>query len=278
MIRYGVIGTGMMGIEHINNLLHLDGVEVTAVADPHGPSIDAARAAVGDPSLPAFEDHVGIASSGLCDALVLVTPNFTHADILVDLLANDHHLLVEKPLATTVEDCRRVLAAAEGRDALTWMGLEYRYMPPVAALIEEVRAGTAGTLRMLHVREHRFPFLPKVDDWNRFSENTGGTLVEKACHFFDLMRGEDVDAAVVPDGQHDATREAVAEARGEDDPPLAVQRVLVLAEEHGPTSFPCVLPSIVTPRESVRSLTPEPSTSPHSKPHHPSRQRERAVK
>jgi len=41
---------------------------------------------------------------------------------------------------------------------------------------------------MLTVREHRYPFLPKVGNWNRFSKNTGGTLVEKCCHFFDLMR------------------------------------------------------------------------------------------
>jgi predicted dehydrogenase len=40
---------------------------------------------------------------------------------------------------------------------------------------------------MLSIREHRFPFLQKVGNWNRFTENTGGTLVEKCCHFFDLM-------------------------------------------------------------------------------------------
>ena len=65
--------------------------------------------------------------------------------------------------------------------------MEYRYMPPVAQLIGHVRDGTIGTLRTA-MREHRFPFLPKVGDWNRFSRRTGGTLVEKCCHFFDLMR------------------------------------------------------------------------------------------
>ena len=40
---------------------------------------------------------------------------------------------------------------------------------------------------MIAIREHRFPFLKKVDNWNRFSKNTGGTLVEKCCHFFDVM-------------------------------------------------------------------------------------------
>jgi predicted dehydrogenase len=40
---------------------------------------------------------------------------------------------------------------------------------------------------MVSIREHRLPFLKKVADWNRFTRNTGGTLVEKCCHFFDLM-------------------------------------------------------------------------------------------
>jgi len=60
-------------------------------------------------------------------------------------------------------------------------------MPPVTRVIDEARAGTVGRLRMVAIREHRFPFLRKVGDWNRFARNTGGTLVEKCCHFFDLM-------------------------------------------------------------------------------------------
>ncbi|MEP7210403.1 MAG: Gfo/Idh/MocA family oxidoreductase, partial [Alphaproteobacteria bacterium] len=69
-----------------------------------------------------------------------------------------------------------------------WTAMEYRYMPPAVEFINELRADRIGPLRMLSIREHRFPFLPKVGDWNRFSRNTGGTMVEKCCHFFDLMR------------------------------------------------------------------------------------------
>jgi predicted dehydrogenase len=61
-------------------------------------------------------------------------------------------------------------------------------MPPVARFLREVDAGGLGKLHMIFVREHRFPFLTKVGNWNRFNRNTGGTLVEKCCHFFDLMR------------------------------------------------------------------------------------------
>ncbi len=185
MLRYGVIGTGMMGIEHMMNIAHIDGAEVTAYADTHEASRIAAATIA--PDAIGFADHRELLGSGLCDAVVVATPNHTHVDVLADVLATELHTLVEKPLATTVEDCRRIEAWAGARSAVTWVAMEYRYMPPVHRLIEEVRAGTVGRAQMFSIREHRFPFLPKVDDWNRFSANTGGTLVEKCCHYFDLM-------------------------------------------------------------------------------------------
>ncbi len=185
MLRYGVIGTGMMGIEHMMNVRSVEGAEVTAYADPHEQSRIAAATIA--PEAVSFTDHRELLGSGLCDAIVVATPNHTHAAVLEEVLATDLHVLTEKPLATTIEDCRRIEALAGDRDAITWVGLEYRYMPPVARLIAEVRAGTVGVPHTFAIREHRFPFLPKVDDWNRFNANTGGTLVEKCCHFFDLM-------------------------------------------------------------------------------------------
>ena len=193
VVRYGVIGTGMMGVEHIQNILHLDGTEVTAVSDPYGPSRDAAVAEVtgaGRAAPQVFDDHRDLLGSGLVDAVVIASPNMTHVDVLGDVLDTDVHVMVEKPLCTTVADCRRVVdaAAAGPADRVVWMGLEYRYMPPTTALLGEIRSGTVGQVHMVAIREHRFPFLVKVGDWNRFSRNTGGTLVEKCCHFFDLMR------------------------------------------------------------------------------------------
>src|SRR5574341_2181823 len=122
------------------------------------------------------------------DAVVVATPNHTHAAVLKDLLQTDKHILCEKPLCTTIEDCRWVVDAVQDRRPVFWVGMEYRYSPPVERFVAELRAGAAGTVKMLSIREHRFPFLPKVGDWNRFNRNTGGTLVEKSCHHFDLMR------------------------------------------------------------------------------------------
>ncbi|MEK9637146.1 MAG: Gfo/Idh/MocA family oxidoreductase, partial [Acidimicrobiaceae bacterium] len=184
-LRYGIIGSGMMGVEHIENLSHTEGVEVTAIADPDPGSREFAGALV--PDALHYTNHEALIADNVCDAVVVASPNFTHVDVLRDLLATDLHVLVEKPLCTTVDDCYTILELAEGRSAITWVGLEYRYMPPIARLIDEVEAGAVGVPKMISIREHRFPFLEKVGDWNRFSENTGGTLVEKCCHFFDLM-------------------------------------------------------------------------------------------
>jgi len=187
-MRYAIIGSGMMGQEHIENLKLLDGVEVVALADPD-PGMLAQAAAAVPGEVRTYADHRELlAAAGGVDALLIVSPNHTHVDVLGDALGSGLPILVEKPLCTTVEDCDRVIRQAKGRQAPVWVAMEYRYMPPVARLIQEVRAGTVGTLRMLAIREHRFPFLVKVGNWNRFARNSGGTLVEKCCHFFDLMR------------------------------------------------------------------------------------------
>ena len=186
-IRWGIVGAGMMGIEHIQNLAITPGAQVVALADPHVPSIARAQASVGG-AVATFDTAEALAASGLCDAVVVASPNFTHIDVLQPLFAAGVHILCEKPLATTVADAKAVAARAAAYDRVFWTGMEYRYMPPAAAFIERVHGGAVGRLRMLSIREHRFPFLPKVGDWNRFAANTGGTMVEKCCHFFDLMR------------------------------------------------------------------------------------------
>jgi predicted dehydrogenase len=190
-LRYGVIGCGSMGREHIENLFAMGGVQVTALADPHGPSVDAALQACAQALRPApqvFADHRGLLASSLCDAIVIATPNFTHAAMLRDALAVPTlHILVEKPLVTRIEDGLDLIQRAQGRSGIVWVAQEYRYMPPVAELLRRAHGGDVGRIHQVAIREHRAPFYPKVGDWNRFNANTGGTLVEKCCHYFNLM-------------------------------------------------------------------------------------------
>ncbi|QYJ07038.1 Gfo/Idh/MocA family protein [Qipengyuania flava] len=188
--RYAIIGCGMMGREHMRNIALVPGAELVAIADPDEGSRAAAQALGKElgQDFALFEDTASLFASATVDAVIIASPNFTHFGALGEIMPLGPAILVEKPLCTTIEDAAAIAKAAEDYPALFWVGLEYRYMPPVTRFIERVQAGETGAVRMMSIREHRFPFLPKVGDWNRFNRNTGGTLVEKCCHFFDLMR------------------------------------------------------------------------------------------
>ena len=185
-IRYGIIGTGMMGCEHIMSLKLIPDAQVTAIADPHETSRRWGRDFAGD-GVEVYDDYRELLRRAPVDAVVIATPNYTHFEVLQDVFRTRKHILVEKPLCTETAQCLRIVEAAATHPGVVWVGMEYRYMRAVGALVDEVRRGAVGRLWMLAIREHRFPFLTKIGDWNRFNRNTGGTLVEKCCHFFDLM-------------------------------------------------------------------------------------------
>ena len=85
-MRYGIIGCGSMGREHIENIRALGGgAKVTAIADPHAPSREAALA-LGE-GIVAFERTDQLLNSGLVDVLVIASPNFTHIGVMREALA-----------------------------------------------------------------------------------------------------------------------------------------------------------------------------------------------
>jgi predicted dehydrogenase len=187
-LRYGIVGTGLMGAEHIRNIRLLPGARITAIADPVPASLAAAREALGPAAVETFADAATLAEQADIDAVIVATPNHTHRAVLTPLFGRPIAILCEKPLGTTREDALWIAGQAARHPAPFWVGMEYRYMPPAAAFLRMLREGAIGRLAMLSIREHRRPFLPKVGDWNRFARNSGGTMVEKCCHFFDLMR------------------------------------------------------------------------------------------
>ena len=189
-VSYGLIGAGMMGQEHMRNLSLIEGAQLTALADPNPFMRQQAEDLAHSQKLniKAFSDHKALLDAGLCDALIVASPNHTHFPVLRDAIATGRPILAEKPLATDYQDCQTLRKQAEKYQTLVWVAMEYRYMPPTTRLCQLAQSGTLGDLKMFSIREHRYPFLRKVGDWNRFSAQTGGTMVEKCCHFFDLMR------------------------------------------------------------------------------------------
>ena len=185
-LNYGIIGCGMMGQEHLRNIALLEDASVAAIFDPD-PGMRA-KAAEFAPEATLVDSLADVVRHPKVNVLLIVSPNYLHLRQLEEIAAiRPLPILCEKPLFTDPADAPRLAALRSAYPAPIWVAMEYRYMPPVAHLIREAREATGG-IKMLTIREHRFPFLEKVGDWNRFNRNSGGTLVEKCCHFFDLMR------------------------------------------------------------------------------------------
>jgi predicted dehydrogenase len=122
------------------------------------------------------------------DALIISTPNYTHLDLLKIAVQSGKNIFLEKPMATTVKDAYEIMKIAEGYPALLQIGLQYRYKSMyVESIYEALERQTLGSIKMINITEHRIPFLDKVKQWNKFSKYSGGTLVEKCCHYFDLL-------------------------------------------------------------------------------------------
>ncbi len=185
-VNYGVIGSGMMGQEHLRNIALLEDARVSAIFEPDAGMAQISGGIAPDATLHDSLDSL-LAQPDL-DCLLVASPNYLHVENFQTIARTRAlPLLMEKPLFTDPDDASQIAELQASYPAPVWVAMEYRYMPPIAALIDRAAEATGG-ITMLTIREHRFPFLEKVGDWNRFNRKTGGTLVEKCCHFFDLMR------------------------------------------------------------------------------------------
>jgi len=189
--RINLIGSGMIGQEHIH-MTHLEGrATIHGVYDPSPLSVAGARAAHSEWSgeeLVVYDSLEAACNDPAADALIIATPNYTHLDVLEVAVRSGKHILLEKPIATTLQSAARITEIAESYEPVLQVGLQYRYKPFVVEAIHEVlERGSIGQLQMMSMQEHRFPFLDKVKQWNKFAQYSGDTLIEKCCHYFDLL-------------------------------------------------------------------------------------------
>jgi predicted dehydrogenase len=186
-----VIGTGTMGQEHMRVAALLGRARVLGIFDQQQESMDAAANAyssVSQDTLRRYADLESACNDPDADVLMICTPNFTHFDVLDIALASGKPIFLEKPMATTLADAAALMDAAHKHSAFVQIGLQYRYKAQYREAFHEVKIrGTLGRIHTISMSEYRPPFLDKVGQWNKFNSNTGGTLVEKCCHYFDLI-------------------------------------------------------------------------------------------
>jgi myo-inositol 2-dehydrogenase/D-chiro-inositol 1-dehydrogenase len=153
-LRVGVIGTGVMGADHINTLHHhVSGAAVAMVAD-----VDLGRArevAAALPEVPATDDGFALIADPTVDAVVVASADATHADLAVAAVQAGKPVMCEKPLAPTLPECLRVVqaesaAVGAGGPPLVSVGFMRRFDPGYRELKSALEAGACGTPLLLH--------------------------------------------------------------------------------------------------------------------------------
>ena len=189
--RINIIGTGTMGQEHMYVTALLGEAQVHGIYDEETHSLDIAEneyARYSSKKLFRYNDLKSACNDPDVDALFICTPNYTHLDVLKVAMESKKPIFLEKPMATTIEDASKIVRLVDGYPSFIQIGLQYRYKAQyVEAIHEALERKTIGDLKTISISEHRPPFLDKVKQWNKFSRYSGGTLIEKCCHYFDLI-------------------------------------------------------------------------------------------
>jgi predicted dehydrogenase len=194
-IRVGFIGIGRRCREHMSCAKSLpEKCRVTAMCDILPERAEkGAQAFGGKPRV--FTKHTDLIHAGVCDAVVVATPNYTHKQIAVDALHGGLHVLCEKPMATTLDDARAMVEAVGESGRTFAVGLQFRYVPLYRKLREVLDEGVIGELKYIWAQEFRGDWARLYDDpeenarknWRYYYKLSGGTLVEKNCHDFDIL-------------------------------------------------------------------------------------------
>lgn len=189
--RVNLIGCGMIGMEHMRVATRVGRSAIHGVFDPNPRSVEVAKAEFAketDAPLVVYDSLEAACQDPDVDGLLICTPNYTHLEVLKVAIQSGKHIFMEKPMATRLEDAYQITQMAKEYGSVLQIGLQYRYKSIYAEAIHEVLERKAvGSVKMINLLEHRIPFLDKVGQWNKFSKYSGGTLVEKCCHYFDLM-------------------------------------------------------------------------------------------
>ncbi|HZO96780.1 MAG TPA: Gfo/Idh/MocA family oxidoreductase [Gaiellaceae bacterium] len=181
--RLAVVGAGRAGMLHAANVRRwLAGAELACVVEPDAARARQAAAELEVPALPSLEDAL---RRGGIDGVVVTTPTFTHAELTLLAAGAGVHVFCEKPMALTVEECDRMIAAVEDAGVVLQVGFVRRFQPEFVEARRRIEAGDVGE-PMLVKSLTRGPGLPPP--WAHDPRLSNGLLAEVCSHDFDSCR------------------------------------------------------------------------------------------
>jgi len=171
-LRVGVIGVGVMGSNHARVFAGLPGTELVGIADPDTKQAEFVANTLG---CNAVGDVDGLVALGI-DAVTVAAPTHLHRDIALACIERGVHVMVEKPIASTVEEGHEIISAAQRAGVTLMIGHVERFNPAVEAIKEAIRNEDILSIGITRVG----PFPPRMSNV--------GVVIDLAVHDIDLIR------------------------------------------------------------------------------------------
>ena len=192
-VRFGIVGCGNMGTGHAafyNKGLIENGV-LTAVCDVNPAKFEYFKSTFGD-SIAYFTDAEEMFKSGLCDAVQICTPHYSHPDIAVLALDHDLHCIVEKPAGVYTLQVKKMIERAEKSDKIFGIMFNQRTNPAFKKMREMIKDGKLGEIKRTNwiiTDWYRSQSYYDSGDWRAtWAGEGGGVLCNQAPHQLDLFQ------------------------------------------------------------------------------------------
>src|SRR5215475_8603108 len=170
-LRLGVVGVGVMGYNHARVLAEMPGVSLVGVADPDEKQADFVRRTLGCAAVPDVSELLALD----VDAVSIAAPTHLHRSIALAAIARGVHVMVEKPIASSVVEGREIIAAARRGGVTLMVGHVERFNPAVQAIKEAIRDEDIPSIAITRVG----PFPPRMSNV--------GVVIDLAVHDIDLI-------------------------------------------------------------------------------------------
>lgn len=185
-IRFALIGYGAWGRFHAQAIAKNSDCELAAICTRSEASQAAARADF--PQAAIHGDYRELLERERLDAVDVVLPSHLHHDVGLAVLESGRHLLLEKPMALTVEECTSLIECAARRTVRLAVGHELRVSSLWGRVKQLIDQRRLGDVRYILVELSRRPYRLGAEGWRFDIHRVGSWILEEPIHFFDLAR------------------------------------------------------------------------------------------
>ncbi|MEM7022453.1 MAG: Gfo/Idh/MocA family oxidoreductase [Pseudomonadota bacterium] len=184
-MRFGVVGYGAFGRLHARSISKVDDAALAAICARSDEA--AAEAAADFPGVAIYRDVRELVGDSAVEVVDVVTPNHTHAEIGVAALDAGKDLLLEKPMANTIDGCDRLIEAARRNNRLINVGHELRLSTQWGTIKQLIDDGAIGPPRYANLSLFRHPYRQGAGGWRYAPDRVGSWILEEPVHFYDLL-------------------------------------------------------------------------------------------